>query len=88
VRLRAGAGRRGTPEIAAFDEFIGLLAGDAEGYDHVVFDTAPTGHTLLLMDATGAYHRQLTQTCEGAGSGRVVTSMFGCRMPAARASCW
>ena len=32
----------------------------------VVLDTAPTGHSLLLMDATGAYHRQLTRDMEGA----------------------
>lgn len=44
-----------TTEIAAFDEFIGLLAGDAEGYDHVVFDTAPTGHTLRLLSLPRAW---------------------------------
>jgi len=44
-----------TTEIAAFDEFIGLLAGDAKGYDHVVFDTAPTGHTLRLLSLPKAW---------------------------------
>ena len=50
-----------TVEIAAFDEFAGLI-GDAattKDYDHVVFDTAPTGHTLLLLDASEAYQREL-----------------------------
>lgn len=44
-----------TTEIAAFDEFVGLLAGDAKGYDHVVFDTAPTGHTLRLLSLPKAW---------------------------------
>lgn len=40
-----------TTEIAAFDEFARLL-GDASqtvDYDHVIFDTAPTGHTMRLL---------------------------------------
>jgi arsenite-transporting ATPase len=44
-----------TTEIAAFDEFVGLLAGDAAGYDHVIFDTAPTGHTLRLLSLPRAW---------------------------------
>ena len=35
----------------------------------VVLDTAPAGHSLLLMDATGAYHRQMTQQYQGSAGG-------------------
>ncbi|HET9956263.1 MAG TPA: arsenical pump-driving ATPase [Polyangiaceae bacterium] len=46
-----------TVEIAAFDEFSKLL-GDASAtasFDHVVFDTAPTGHTLRLLELPAAW---------------------------------
>jgi arsenite-transporting ATPase len=46
-----------TVEIAAFDEFAKLI-GDAEvtaKYDHIVFDTAPTGHTLRLLALPAAW---------------------------------
>ena len=56
-----------TVEIAAFDEFSGLI-GDpqaAAGYDHVIFDTAPTGHTLRLMSLAKAWDQFLDSSTSG-----------------------
>lgn len=45
-----------TTEIASFNEFTALLADDStSGYDHVVFDTAPTGHTVRLLQLPGEW---------------------------------
>ena len=46
-----------TEEIAVFRAFARTVAQGGESF--VVLDTAPTGHTLLLLDATEAYHREL-----------------------------
>ena len=46
-----------TTEIAAFDEFTSLLTdtGLLADYDHIIFDTAPTGHTIRLLQLPGAW---------------------------------
>ena len=48
-----------TEEIAVFQAFARVIR--EAGRKFVVMDTAPTGHTLLLLDATGAYHREVVR---------------------------
>lgn len=48
-----------TEEIAVFQAFSRIIR--ESGKKFVVMDTAPTGHSLLLLDATGAYHREITR---------------------------
>ncbi|MBK5206778.1 MAG: arsenical pump-driving ATPase, partial [Polaromonas sp.] len=48
-----------TEEIAVFQAFSRIIR--EAGKKFVVMDTAPTGHTLLLLDATGAYHRDIAR---------------------------
>jgi arsenite-transporting ATPase len=63
-----------TEEVAVFHAFSRIVSEGRSAF--VVLDTAPTGHSLLLMDATGAYHRQMMKEFEGHGSARVVTPLM------------
>jgi len=61
-----------TEEVAVFRQFSSVIREGRRGF--VVVDTAPTGHTLLLLDATGSYHRDIVRqmgTTEG-----IVTPMM------------
>lgn len=63
-----------TEEVAVFHAFSRIVSQARSAF--VVLDTAPTGHSMLLMDATGAYHRQMTREFEGHGAARVVTPLM------------
>ncbi len=55
-----------TEEIAVFQAFSRIIREAGEKF--VVMDTAPTGHTLLLLDATGAYHREVSRMLDAKGA--------------------
>ena len=64
-----------TEEVAVFHAFSRIVGEARSAF--VVLDTAPTGHSLLLMDATGAYHRQMVQNLPAQpGSGRLITPLM------------
>ena len=62
-----------TEEIAVFRAFSRTLSLARRGF--VVLDTAPTGHTLLLLDTTGAYHREIMRNSSDA-FGRLTTPLM------------
>jgi len=67
-----------TEEIAVFQAFSHKLSEAQQGF--VVLDTAPTGHSLLLLDATGAYHREVMRNAAKL-PGRVVTPLLRLQDP-------
>jgi arsenite-transporting ATPase len=67
-----------TEEIAVFQAFSRIIR--EAGKKFVVMDTAPTGHTLLLLDATGAYHREVTRQM-GQSSVHVTTPIMQLQDP-------
>jgi arsenite/tail-anchored protein-transporting ATPase len=68
-----------TEEIAVFQAFSRVIR--EAGKKFVVMDTAPTGHTLLLLDATGAYHREIVRKM-GDSSVHFTTPMMQLQDPA------
>lgn len=57
-----------TTEIASFDEFSRFVSGETEGvkYDVIIFDTAPTGHTLRLLELPAAWSSFTDENPDGA----------------------
>jgi arsenite/tail-anchored protein-transporting ATPase len=54
-----------TTEMASFDRFIDFMEGDE--YDVIVFDTAPTGHTIRLLELPVDWSRHIEESAKGSG---------------------
>ncbi|OQW41304.1 MAG: arsenical pump-driving ATPase [Proteobacteria bacterium SG_bin4] len=68
-----------TEEIAVFQAFSRIIR--EAGKKFVVMDTAPTGHTLLLLDATGAYHREIAKQMDSHAIAHYTTPMMQLQNP-------
>jgi len=68
-----------TEEIAVFQAFSRVIRESSRHF--VVMDTAPTGHTLLLLDATGSYHRDIVRHAMPNSQARIVTPMMRLQDP-------
>lgn len=57
-----------TVEIAAFNEFTNFITDEATAkeYDHIIFDTAPTGHTLRMLQLPSAWSNFISESTHGA----------------------
>ncbi|WP_315122370.1 arsenical pump-driving ATPase [uncultured Clostridium sp.] len=57
-----------TVEIAAFNEFSSFITDDkvSKDYDHIIFDTAPTGHTLRMLQLPSAWSNFISESTHGA----------------------
>ncbi|SPP99662.1 putative arsenical pump-driving ATPase [Candidatus Sulfobium mesophilum] len=54
-----------TTEMASFDRFIDFMEGDE--YDIIVFDTAPTGHTIRLLELPVDWSKHIEESAKGSG---------------------
>ena len=57
-----------TVEIAAFNEFSAFITDEkaAQDYDYIIFDTAPTGHTLRMLQLPSAWSNFISESTHGA----------------------